>query len=157
MSADLEKYRQKRDFDRTPEPRGRGSKVIRSRRRFVVQKHHAQRLHYDLRLELGGVLKSWAVPKEPGQAPRERRLAVQTEDHPLEYQSFEGVIPENAYGAGSVLIWDRGFWTAEGDPERAIDEGKLDFELHGEKLHGRWTLVRLGERAGAPNSTTIGC
>ncbi|HEX6997276.1 MAG TPA: DNA ligase D [Gammaproteobacteria bacterium] len=142
-TSGLGAYRAKRDFTRTPEPKGakRGRKA--ERLAYVVQKHDARRLHYDLRLEHDGVLKSWAVPKEPTLEPKQRRLAVQTEDHPLEYGSFEGEIPANEYGAGSVLIWDRGYWTPEGDVARGLEEGKLDFELHGERLRGRWTLVRM--------------
>ena len=146
MAADLRKYRSKRNFDRTPEPAGDAARSVASRPQFVVQKHAARRLHYDFRLEHDGVLKSWAVPKGPSLDPRERRLAVQTEDHPLEYATFEGVIPEREYGAGAVLVWDRGHWTPESDPDRGLAKGKLDFTLHGEKLRGRWTLVRLAPR-----------
>src|SRR5690606_19378223 len=146
MAADLRKYRSKRNFDRTPEPAGGAERSVASRPQFVVQKHAARRLHYDFRLEHDGVLKSWAVPKGPSLDPRERRLAVQTEDHPLEYATFEGVIPEREYGAGPVLVWDRGHWTPESDPDKGLAKGKLDFTLHGKKLRGRWTLVRLPPR-----------
>ncbi|HEU4620279.1 MAG TPA: DNA polymerase ligase N-terminal domain-containing protein [Gammaproteobacteria bacterium] len=146
--ASLERYRQKRDFARTPEPRGEARPRTAAGLQFVVQKHAARRLHYDFRLELDGVLKSWAIPKGPSLDPRERRLAVQTEDHPLEYAAFEGVIPKGEYGGGTVLVWDRGVWEPEGDPERDLVKGKLDFALHGDKLRGRWTLVRLAKRAG---------
>ena len=146
MAADLRKYRAKRNFERTPEPAGAAARSVSSRPQFVVQKHDARRLHYDFRLEHDGVLKSWAVPKGPSLDPRERRLAVQTEDHPLEYATFEGVIPEREYGAGAVIVWDRGHWVPESDPDKGLAKGKLDFTLHGEKLRGRWTLVRLAPR-----------
>jgi bifunctional non-homologous end joining protein LigD len=145
----LEEYKRKRDFRKTPEPAGRAHKRRRSGLEFVIQKHAARRLHYDFRLELNGVMLSWAVPKGPSLDPREKRLAVHTEDHPLEYNSFEGVIPEGEYGGGTVLLWDRGTWrpVGEGDPAEAYAKGSLKFELDGEKLHGRWALVRMGGRA----------
>jgi bifunctional non-homologous end joining protein LigD len=149
MSADLDVYRAKRNFDRTSEPRGGKRASAAGRLQFVVHKHAARRLHYDFRLEYAGVLKSWAVPKGPSLDPEERRLAVQTEDHPLEYAGFEGVIPEREYGAGAVLIWDRGYWTPEGDAESGLEKGKLDFSLAGDKLRGRWTLVRMPPKRGA--------
>ena len=138
----LETYRQKRDFSRTKEPRGRQSR--RSGHQFVVQKHDARALHYDFRLELGGVLLSWAVPKGPSLDPKVKRLAMQTEDHPLEYGDFEGVIPAGEYGGGTVLLWDRGTWEPEGDAEEMYRRGRLSFALHGEKLRGSFHLVRTG-------------
>jgi len=141
----LELYRKKRDFAVTPEPAGRtaGGKKKKSELAFVIQKHQASHLHYDFRLELDGVLLSWAVPKGPSLDPKERRLAMHVEDHPVEYGSFEGVIPPNQYGSGTVLLWDRGTWTpAEIDPGAAYRKGKLRFRLDGEKLHGNWVLVR---------------
>src|SRR5512147_2691390 len=140
MSQDaLDRYRDKRSFDRTPEPRG--GETAAEGRFFVVQKHAARRLHYDLRLQFGEVLKSWAITRGPSLDPADRRLAVHVEDHPLEYGSFEGVIPKGQYGGGTVMIWDRGRWEPEGDPERGYAKGKLSFRLFGERLKGRWTLA----------------
>jgi bifunctional non-homologous end joining protein LigD len=141
----LRTYWKKRDFRKTPEPRG-VSKPSKGGLAYVIQKHAARRLHYDFRLELAGVLVSWAVPKGPSLDPKERRLAVHVEDHPKEYGSFEGVIPQGQYGGGTVLLWDRGTWVPEGDPARGLREGKLKFSLDGEKLHGRWNLVRMNGR-----------
>ncbi|MBW7851503.1 MAG: DNA ligase D [Rhodospirillales bacterium] len=138
----LEEYRRKRDFSKTPEPAG-GVASRPGELSFVVQKHAARRLHYDFRLELDGVLKSWAVTKGPSYDPGEKRLAVQTEDHPIDYGGFEGVIPKSEYGGGTVLLWDRGRWFPEGDPEEGLRKGKLKFRLEGEKLHGGWALVRM--------------
>jgi bifunctional non-homologous end joining protein LigD len=142
----LETYRKKRQFDVTPEPRGRQAR--REGHRYVIQKHAARRLHYDLRLELDGVMKSWAVTRGPSLVPGEKRLAVQVEDHPIEYNSFEGTIPQGEYGGGTVMIWDRGRWQPEGDAHRGFAKGHLIFDLDGEKLHGRWHLVRMRARAG---------
>src|SRR5438445_9196489 len=142
----IETYNRKRDFAKTKEPRGR--KLKGGGDSFVVQKHAARRLHYDFRLELDGVLKSWAVPKGPSLDPGEKRLAVHVEDHPLDYGGFEGVIPEGQYGGGTVLLWDRGSWTPEGpDPAEAYRKGALKFRLDGNKLHGHWALVRMGGKA----------
>ncbi|HEJ83215.1 MAG TPA: ATP-dependent DNA ligase, partial [Desulfobacteraceae bacterium] len=138
----LRKYRQKRHFERTSEPRA-GRPEQGSGRIYVIQKHAARRLHYDLRLELGGVLKSWAVPKGPSFDPSQKRLAVHVEDHPLEYADFEGIIPAGEYGGGTVMVWDRGAWEPEGDPDKAYSKGHLKFRLQGEKLKGSWTLVRM--------------
>lgn len=137
----LERYREMRDFHRTPEPSGVSSAAV-GKTQFVIQKHGASREHFDFRLQLGGALKSWAVPKGPSLDPREKRLAVEVEDHPLDYADFEGVIPEGAYGAGPVIVWDRGTWRCEGDAERALAKGKLKLTLDGERLKGGWTLVR---------------
>jgi bifunctional non-homologous end joining protein LigD len=161
---DLATYDAKRDFENTPEPSGRrtpsgkarkdstGAPAAASHGIFVVQKHAARSLHYDFRLEHDGVLLSWAVPKGPSLDPRQRRLAVQVEDHPVDYASFEGVIPEGNYGAGKVEIWDRGRWMPHGDVGRSLRKGHLDFRLIGGKLAGDWHLVRLTDRPGAKPS-----
>src|SRR5713101_2958760 len=141
--AALEEYRRKRRFDRTSEPPG--EKTSQPGSLFVVQKHAARRLHYDFRLEADRTLKSWAVPKGPSLNPADKRLAVQTEDHPLEYGDFEGLIPEGNYGAGAVIVWDRGEYRAidpPSDPAEAVRAGKIDIEMHGFKLRGAYTLVR---------------
>ncbi len=143
---DLETYRRKRDFRRTGEPRG--GTVARIGNLFMIHKHDASRLHYDLRLQIGDVLKSWAVPKGPSLDPAEKRLAVEVEDHPLEYGGFEGVIPEGQYGAGATLIWDRGAWAPMGDVAQGLKSGALKFRLAGEKLKGGWMLARLKRRPG---------
>jgi bifunctional non-homologous end joining protein LigD len=143
----LKEYKRKRNFRRTPEPLGKGTRHAPGQQ-FVVQKHDASRLHFDFRLEHDGTLKSWAVPKGPNLDPAVKSLAVQVEDHPLEYASFEGVIPEGEYGGGTVMVWDHGVWEPESDPEKGLKEGKLKFQLHGEKLRGSWALVRMGGRAG---------
>lgn len=143
----LETYNDKRDFDETPEPVGKSEGSDGRALRFVVQKHAARRLHYDLRLEVDGVLKSWVVPKGPSPDPADKRLAVRTEDHPLSYAEFEGVIPEKQYGAGSMIIWDEGrFVPEEADAAAAIEDGKLSFRLDGERLKGSWTLARMNGR-----------
>ncbi len=141
----LRQYWKKRDFKQTPEPRGK-EVPPKGRLQFVIQKHAASRLHYDFRLELDGTLKSWAVPKGPSLDPAQKRLAVHVEDHPLDYASFEGIIPAKQYGGGTVLLWDRGYWEAIGDASSSYRRGRLKFTLHGEKLHGIWNLVRMGGR-----------
>jgi bifunctional non-homologous end joining protein LigD len=154
MAAPLEAYRSKRDFKTTPEPAG--AKTIKTTRApkaakksgpsFVIQKHDATRLHYDFRLEMDGVLKSWAVTRGPSLDPDEKRLAVHVEDHPLEYGGFEGTIPKGEYGGGTVIVWDRGVWEPVGDPHKGYAKGHLEFELKGEKLQGRWHLVKMQGR-----------
>lgn len=152
VHAALDAYRRKRDFGVTSEPGpepAAGGDAANEQLSFVVQKHHARRLHYDFRLELDGTLKSWAVPKGPCLDPTVKRMAVQVEDHPLAYGGFEGTIPAGQYGAGEVIVWDRGHWLPEGDARTAregLREGKLKFTLHGHKLHGAWTLVRMRTR-----------
>ncbi len=143
----LEAYQKKRDFTVTGEPKGAPGKRRKSGSSFVIQKHAARRLHYDFRLEMDGVLKSWAVTRGPSLVPGEKRLAVHVEDHPLEYGSFEGTIPKGEYGGGTVIVWDRGEWKPLGDPRKGYAKGHLEFELAGEKLSGRWHLVRM---AGKP-------
>jgi bifunctional non-homologous end joining protein LigD len=141
----LTKYREKRDFKSTSEPAGnvKANKAGKLKLIFVVQKHRATQLHYDFRLEFAGVLLSWAVPKGPSLDPSIKRLAMQVEDHPIDYASFEGVIPEGQYGGGTVTVWDRGTWIAESeDIESALEKGDLKFQLQGEKLQGSWVLVR---------------
>jgi len=143
----LSTYRKKRDFEKTPEPSGKTAVAPSKQRRFVIQKHDATRLHYDLRLEFDGVFKSWAVTKGPSLDPHDKRLAVEVEDHPLDYGDFEGTIPEGQYGGGTVMLWDRGTWECD-DPEAGFKKGDLKFTLHGEKLHGSWVLVRMRNRGG---------
>ena len=138
----LETYRKKRNFKTTPEPSGRVGKRRAKELAFVIQKHAASRLHYDFRLELNGVLLSWAVPKGPSLDPQDKRLAVHVEDHPLEYGSFEGIIPPKQYGSGTVMLWDAGTWKPREEPEAGYRKGRLKFDLHGEKLQGGWMLVR---------------
>ncbi len=142
----LKEYKRKRDFKKTPEPSGDWRESAPGRQ-FVIQKHAASRLHYDFRLELGGTLKSWAVPKGPSLDPSVKALAVQVEDHPLDYATFEGVIPKGEYGGGTVMVWDRGTWEPEVDPVKGLKQGKLKFRLYGEKLCGSWALVRMRGRA----------
>jgi len=143
----LDVYERKRDFSKTPEPvalRAKGGGPLR----FVVQKHRASALHYDFRLEAGGTMPSWAVPKGPSLDPKQRRLAMEVEDHPLEYANFEGVIPEGEYGGGTVMIWDEGVWAPmeDVDPVKAIKKGEMRFVLDGKKLKGGFTLVSTGDR-----------
>jgi bifunctional non-homologous end joining protein LigD len=143
----LKNYRAKRDFARTPEPAKGGARSDKALT-FVIQKHDARNLHYDFRLELQGTLKSWAVPKGPSLDPSVKRMGMHVEDHPISYGGFEGSIPAKQYGAGDVIVWDRGLWTPLGDPVKGYKSGKLKFELHGEKLKGGWTLVRMHGRGG---------
>ena len=147
----LKEYHRKRDFRVTPEPSGRkGGRAKAATKRklaFVVQKHRATQLHYDFRLEWMGVMLSWAVPKGPSLDPTVKRMAMPTEDHPIEYNAFEGVIPEGQYGGGTVMIWDHGWWEPEqDDPGAALKKGDVKFTLHGKKLRGSWVLVRLRPR-----------
>ena len=154
----LSEYRRKRDFSRTGEPAGGATRKPAAKLAYVIQKHEASRLHFDLRLELDGVMKSWAVPKGPSLDPSVKRLAIHVEDHPVEYNTFEGTIPEEQYGGGTVMVWDRGTYTHPGqvdDPEEALREGyrKGDFKfaLRGKRLRGSWVLVRTrggGNRQG---------
>jgi bifunctional non-homologous end joining protein LigD len=141
-SRKLSTYRKKRDFEKTAEPSGEGKVTPSKRRRFVIQKHAATRLHYDLRLEFDGVFKSWAVTRGPSLDPHDKRLAVEVEDHPLDYGDFEGTIPAGEYGGGTVQLWDRGYWDGD-DPEAGFKKGDLKFTLDGDKLHGSWVLVRM--------------
>src|ERR1700691_5237935 len=148
----LSAYRAKRDFAKTAEPSGRTRAAPSARLRFVVQKHAARNMHYDLRLELDGVFKSWAVAKGPSADPADKRLAIEVEDHPLDYGDFEGTIPRGEYGGGTVQLWDRGYWICEGgrSPQEAFDSGDLKFTLEGTRLRGSWVLVRMrGDRYGS--------
>jgi bifunctional non-homologous end joining protein LigD len=143
----LAEYNRRRRFDVTPEPAGRMGRAKKKELEFVIQKHRASSLHYDFRLEHDGVMLSWAVPKGPSLDPSNKRFAMQTENHPIEYNQFEGVIPEGEYGGGTVMIWDRGTWEPEvDDVDGALAKGDLKFTLHGKKLRGSWVLVRMRER-----------
>ncbi|MFP3547309.1 DNA ligase D [Rhizobium sp. SIMBA_035] len=150
MADNLSKYREKRDFKKTAEPSGEVGAKASNRRRFVIQKHDATRLHYDLRIEMDGVFKSWAVTKGPSLDPHDKRLAVEVEDHPLDYGDFEGTIPKGQYGGGTVMLWDRGYWEPEGNntPEQALAKGDFKFTLEGARLHGSFVLVRMRGREG---------
>src|SRR5262249_10072281 len=147
-TSKLAKYQAKRDFTRTAEPSGDAPPPVSQRLRYVIQKHAASRLHYDLRLEADGVFKSWAVARGPSLDPADKRVAVEVEGHPIDYGDFEGTIPKGEYGGGSVMLWDRGYWAPEdgADPAEALRKGELKFVLEGEKLHGSWVLVRLKDR-----------
>jgi bifunctional non-homologous end joining protein LigD len=154
----LARYQEKRDFTQTAEPSGRHAVTVSKRLRFVIQKHAASHLHYDLRLELDGVFKSWAVTKGPSVDPSDKRLAVEVEDHPLDYGDFEGTIPKGQYGGGTVQLWDRGYWAPEGNksPEQGLKDGDLKFSLQGKRLHGSWVLVRLkGDRFGGKRTNWL--
>lgn len=141
----LARYWAKRDFGVTAEPRGTRAQQQKKSLSFVIQKHAASRLHYDFRLELDGVLVSWAVPKGPSYDPLDKRMAIHVEDHPLSYGSFEGTIPPKQYGAGTVAIWDRGTWDPVGDPHDGLTKGKLVFRLQGQKMAGLWELVKIAK------------
>ena len=156
----LTEYRKKRRFGVTPEPSGdEKSKVPKRKKKalgYVIQKHRATALHYDFRLEWNGVLLSWAVPKGPSLDPSVKRMAMPTEDHPIEYAKFEGIIPEGEYGGGTVMIWDNGTWEPEvEDVDAALKKGDLKFTLHGKKLHGSWVLVRLRPRPGEKRASWL--
>ena len=152
----LEEYRRKRKFSKTPEPPGRVGRGSGRNRIFVVQKHDATRLHYDFRLEMNGVLASWAVPKGPSLNPAVKRLAIRTEDHPIEYADFEGLIPEGEYGAGTVMVWDKGTYDPEDElsPEQQLARGEVKVVLHGQKLRGGFVLVYPGRRLAEPGEKT---
>jgi bifunctional non-homologous end joining protein LigD len=139
----LKSYQDKRNFSLTSEPRGQAKISKSDEAIFVVQEHHASHLHYDFRLELDGALKSWAIPKGPSMNPNDKRLAVEVEDHPLEYAEFQGSIPQGQYGAGDVYIWDKGTWMTEEDPVVGLKKGKLEFSLYGKKLKGHFLLIRM--------------
>lgn len=145
-SDPLATYKAKRDFKKTPEPAAKRARAKGNS--FVIQKHAARRTHFDFRLEHDGVLKSWAVTRGPSLDPTQKRLAVMTEDHPLEYGKFEGVIPKGEYGGGPVMIWDRGTWEPIGDPDEGLAKGDLKFRLHGDRLKGDYVLVRMKSRKG---------
>ena len=148
MADSLREYRQKRDFRKTAEPSGDITRRTAGGHRYLIQKHAATRLHFDFRLELDGVLLSWAVPNGPSLNPKDKRLAVRTEDHPLDYGDFEGTIPKGEYGGGTVMLWDEGTWEPVGDPEAALQKGDFKFILHGERLKGKWVLVRMRRKPG---------
>ena len=139
----LEEYTRKRDFKKTSEPPVGPIKRRKQKLSYLVQKHDATRLHYDLRLELDGVLLSWAVTKGPSLNPSDQRLAARTEDHPLSYGAFEGTIPKGQYGGGTVMLWDEGTWDPKGDPRAGLKKGHLSFVLHGKRLKGGWDLIRM--------------
>lgn len=138
----LRVYKKKRNFKKTPEPKGK--KVVRKKLIYLIHKHKASHLHYDLRLAWEGYLKSWAIPKGPSYNPQKKRLAVQVEDHPMDYAKFEGNIPKGEYGAGAVMLWDKGTWEPLEEVKRGLKKGKLTFILRGKKLKGEWSLIRTG-------------
>jgi bifunctional non-homologous end joining protein LigD len=148
----LKEYRRKRKFTNTPEPAGHLRRSQRNAHHFVVQKHDATNLHYDFRLEIGGVLASWAIPKGPSINPADKRLAMRTEDHPLEYADFEGIIPDEQYGAGTVMVWDKGTYDVAGElsVEEQLARGAIKIDLHGQKLRGEFALVQTGKRSNKP-------
>src|SRR5215217_4920805 len=143
----LKEYQAKRDFTKTQEPSGANAASSDGKAlRFLVQKHDATRLHYDFRIELDGVLKSWAVTKGPSDSPADKRLAVRVEDHPLDYGSFEGTIPESEYGGGTVMLWDEGTWEPINDPHKALEAGDLKMRINGHRMKGEWGLVHMKGR-----------
>jgi bifunctional non-homologous end joining protein LigD len=154
-TSKLKTYQAKRDFNKTAEPSGSEAVLPAEHLRFVIQKHAATRLHYDLRLELNGVFKSWAVTKGPSVDPADKRLAVEVEDHPLDYGDFEGTIPKGEYGGGTVQLWDRGFWAPQGPktPQKALADGDFKFLLAGARLKGSWVLVRIKNNRGRDTRT----
>lgn len=150
-AKEIKEYKKKRNFKKTFEPKPVRHKKSKSKDiplMFVIQEHHASHLHYDFRLEMDGVLKSWAIPKGPSTDPKVKRLAVEVEDHPLSYATFEGVIPEHQYGAGEVYIWDTGTWKPKGSPQEGFKKGHLEFSLKGQRLHGNWILIKTNRPAG---------
>lgn len=147
MTAKLEEYNRKRNFEKTGEPEGASEKTG-GRLKFVVQHHIARRDHFDFRLEWDGALLSWAVPKGPSYDPRDKRLAIQVEDHPLEYRNFEGLIPKGEYGGGIVMIWDEGDWEPQTEVREGLGAGSLTFILKGRRLKGKWALIRMKAKAG---------
>jgi bifunctional non-homologous end joining protein LigD len=152
----LEKYRKKRDFRMSPEPRGKTTPAKNLSLLYVIQKHRASQLHYDFRLAFNGVLLSWAIPKGPSLDPSVKRLAMQVEDHPLEYAKFEGVIPEGEYGGGTVMVWDEGTWSPdEPDVADTLRRGDLKFTLRGKKLRGSWALVRTKSYGGSRRNSWL--
>src|ERR1700750_1636750 len=152
----LERYQSMRDFAVTAEPSGKQPVAKSKKLRFVIQKHAATRLHYDFRLELNGTFRSWAVTRGPSLNPADKRLAVEVEDHPLDYGDFEGTIPKGQYGGGTVMLWDRGFWQPEGDADKMLAKGDLKFVLAGEKLQGSWVLVRMrGDKFGGKRTNWL--
>ena len=150
----LEKYNEKRNFARTPEPEGEAAERG-GRLRFAVQHHRARADHYDFRLEWEGALLSWAVPKGPSYDTRDKRLAVRVEEHPLEYRNFEGTIPKGEYGGGTVMLWDEGTWEPQSDAEKGLRDGSLKFALRGRRLKGKWALVRMKPKEGESNDNWL--
>ncbi len=142
MKDKLIKYKLKRTFEKTSEPIGKVGKISK-KLKFVVQHHIARKDHYDFRLEWAGVLKSWAIPKGPSYNPLDKRLAIEVEDHPLDYRNFEGIIPKGEYGSGTVMIWDEGSWEPINNPKEGLSEGSLKFALNGKRLKGKWAMVRM--------------
>lgn len=151
----LDAYNEKRDFKKSAEPEGKKKAGTKGPLRFVVQKHDASRLHFDFRLEWDGVLLSWAVPKGPSNSTKDRRLAIQVEDHPFDYKDFEGTIPKEEYGGGVVMLWDEGEWEPQGDVEAMLEQGDLKMLLKGERMRGRWVLVRIKPKEGEADNNWL--